>query len=277
MAFNIEKLKNLKKQVEDGSDRARLSKLIWKPSNPSTQLRILNYRPNGVEAETPFIELSFYYGIGGRTYLAPQTFGKQDPMQEMIDACLQSGDALEKDWAKKNSAKQRWFVPVIIRGEEKEGVKFWGFSATIYKKLLSLLSQDDGSILSLTEGHDVIVTYKKDAKKLPNGQMIPEIDCNPVLKSSLAVSPTEKEAMESIKTQPDITKAYELPTYDELKAAVEKWLNPEDSNPSAEEQEKAATSADASPAAKVKSETATPVPATPAEVEDEFSKFFARK
>jgi len=199
-------------------------------------------------------------------------------MQEMIDACLQSGDALEKDWAKKNSAKQRWFVPVIIRGEEKEGVKFWGFSQTIYKKLLSLLSQDDGAILSLTEGHDVVVTYKKDAKKLPNGQMIPEIDCNPVLKSSLAVSPTEKEAMESIKNQPDITKAYILPTYEELKTAVEKWLNPEGENPSAEEQEKAATAADATtaPVTKVKAESATPVPATAAEVEDEFSRFFSK-
>jgi hypothetical protein len=45
MAFNIEKLKNLKKQVDDGSDRAKLSKLIWKPTNPSTQIRIVRSRP----------------------------------------------------------------------------------------------------------------------------------------------------------------------------------------------------------------------------------------
>ncbi len=276
MAFNIEKLKNLKKQVDDGSDRAKLSKLIWKPSNPSTQIRIVNYRPNGVEADHPFIELGFYYGVGGRTYLAPQTFGKADPMQEYIDECLQSNDPVLKDFAKKNSAKQRWFVPALIRGEEKDGIKFWGFSNTIYKKLLSLLSQDDGSVLSLTDGHDVIVTYVKDAKTLPNGQKIPDIDVNPVLKSSMAVSPSDKEAMESIKNQPDITKAFSLPTYDELKDAIDKWLNPEGENPSAEEQEKAATAADAAPVAKVKAEAATHVPATAAEVEDEFSKFFKK-
>jgi len=278
MAINIDKLKARLQQYDSGQKSVEFTKLLWKPQPGTAQIRMVPYFPNGVEQDSPFSELKFYYGIAGKTYLAPSTFGKQDPMQEMVDACFQSGDQLEKDWAKKNSAKTRIYVPIIVRGEENLGVRFWGFGPLVHKQLLQLISQDGGDITSLMDGNDIKITFKKDAKTSPTGEKFPETIITPVLKKSPAVSTTDKEAMRGILNQVDILTVFQLKSYDELKAIVEKWLNPEDENPSQVEQEKAAAAADAlTPTAKVKSEVSTPAPTTPAEVEDEFARFFAKK
>ena len=35
--------------------------------------------------------------------------------------------------------KLRTFVPVVVRGEEGEGVRFWGFGKTVYQEILVTL------------------------------------------------------------------------------------------------------------------------------------------
>jgi len=37
----------------------------------------------------------------------------------------------------------RTFAPVIVRGEESQGVKFWGFGKTVYQELLSIIADPD--------------------------------------------------------------------------------------------------------------------------------------
>ncbi|MAP03164.1 MAG: hypothetical protein CMF85_05080 [Candidatus Marinimicrobia bacterium] len=39
--------------------------------------------------------------------------------------------------------KMRTFVPVIVRGEEAEGVKFWGFGKEVYQELLGVIADPD--------------------------------------------------------------------------------------------------------------------------------------
>ena len=34
----------------------------------------------------------------------------------------------------------RTFAPVIVRGEESEGVKWWGFGKTVYQELLAIIA-----------------------------------------------------------------------------------------------------------------------------------------
>jgi hypothetical protein len=277
MAINIDKIKARLNQYENTSKSVEFTKLLWKPRDGTSTIRIVPYRPNGNESDQPFLELKFYYGISGKTYLAPCTYGKADPMQEMVEKCFESGEETEKSWAKKYSAKTRIYAPIIVRGEENLGVRYWGFGVLVHKQLLELIGQDGGDITDLANGNDLKITFKKDAKKDASGNFFPETIITPVLKKSPACSPTDKEAMNSIKSQVDINTIFPLKTYDELKDIVDKWLNPEGENPSAEEQEKAAIAADAAPVEKVKSEAATHVPVTAAEVEDEFSRFFAKK
>ena len=51
--------------------------------------------------------------------------------------------------------------PVVVRGEEGQGVKFWGFGKTVYQELLSIISDPDyGDITDQVSGRDVIVEFK---------------------------------------------------------------------------------------------------------------------
>ena len=40
---------------------------------------------------------------------------------------------------KKVEKKMRTYAPVVVRGEESQGVKFWGFGKTVYQELLSII------------------------------------------------------------------------------------------------------------------------------------------
>ena len=70
------------------------------------------------------------------------------------------------DWdrwiqGKRLEPKMRTFVPVVVRGREDEGVKFWGFGKTVYQELLSVISDPDyGDITDPLNGRDVNVEFK---------------------------------------------------------------------------------------------------------------------
>ena len=132
---------------------------LWKPQPGKTLIRIVPYKFN---KQTPFIELFFHYDIGGKSYLSPISFGRPDPIEEFADKLKSSGNRDDWKLGKKLEAKMRTFTPVIVRGEEKEGVKFWGFGKTVYQELLSVISDPDyGDITDPLNGRDVNVEFKK--------------------------------------------------------------------------------------------------------------------
>ena len=54
--------------------------------------------------------------------------------------------------------KLRTFVPVIVRGEEGEGVRFWGFGKTVYQEILGYIADPDyGDITDPTSGRDLTI------------------------------------------------------------------------------------------------------------------------
>jgi hypothetical protein len=57
--------------------------------------------------------------------------------------------------------KIRTYVPIIVRGKEEEGVKFWGFGARVHEQLLSALNEPEyGDITDLNNGRDIQVTLQ---------------------------------------------------------------------------------------------------------------------
>ena len=101
---------------------------LWKPQPGKTQVRIVPYKHN---KETPFVELFFHYDLGKKSYLSPVSFGRPDPIEEFADKLKSSGNRDDWKLGRKLEAKMRTFAPVVVRGEEKEGVKFWGFGKTV--------------------------------------------------------------------------------------------------------------------------------------------------
>ena len=209
--------------------RSRLNKLqntqrktdaLWKPTPGKHQVRIVPYKFN---QDNPFIELYFHYNINNKTYLSPQSFGRPDPIVEFADKLKRMGD--KDDWkaAKAMEPKLRTFVPVIVRGEEGEGVRFWGFGKTVYQEILGYIADPDyGDITDPTSGRDLTVEYKsaEDA-----GTTYPTTTIR-VKPNQSPLSEDSEKATNFIESQTEITDLYSELSYDELKNVLEGWLNP---------------------------------------------------
>ena len=154
MAIDLEairrKLNNLQSQTKRTDN-------LWKPKPGSNQVRIVPYQH---DKDNPFLELFFHYDLGKKNYLSPVTYGESDPVVEFAEKLKKTGD--KDDWlmGRKIEPKMRTYVPVIVRGKESEGVKFWGFGKTIYSELLSIIADPDyGDITDLMNGRDIDVEF----------------------------------------------------------------------------------------------------------------------
>ena len=212
----------VKKRLAQLQTSTTRSTNLWKPQPGKTQIRIIPYKLN---TDTPFIELFFHYDLGGKSFLSPTSFGRPDPIEEFADKLKQSGN--REDWrlGKKLESKLRTFTPVVVRGEESGGTKFWGFGKTVYQELLSIIADPDyGDISDPINGRDVVVEFKTAEE---TGASFP--------KTSIRVKPnqipiTEDKAVltDLLDNQKDITEVYNELTYDELAEALGDWLNPSD-------------------------------------------------
>ena len=148
----------IKKRLSQLKDTNTRTSNLWKPEPGTQQVRIVPYKFN---KDNPFIELYFHYDIAKRSYLSPISFGRPDPIEEFATKLKQTGN--KDDWrlGRKLDAKMRTFLPVIVRGKESEGVKFWGFGKTVYQELLSFIADPDyGDITDPTNGRDIAVEFK---------------------------------------------------------------------------------------------------------------------
>jgi len=215
--MDIEAVRKRLNQLQTSSTRTTN---LWKPQPGKTQIRILPYKLN---QDTPFIELFFHYDLGGKSFLSPTSFGRPDPIEEFADKLKSSGN--REDWrlGKKLEAKLRTFAPVVVRGEENQGSKFWGFGKTVYQELLSIIADPDyGDISDPINGRDISVEFKTAEE---TGASFP--------KTSIRVKPNQTPITEDKKVlttllddQKDIREVYNELSYDELAEALGDWLNP---------------------------------------------------
>ena len=194
---------------------------LWKPQPGKTQIRIVPYAFN---TDNPFIELFFHYNLNNRSYLSPISFGRPDPIEEFAQKLKGSGSKEDYQLSRKLEAKMRTFAPVIVRGEEKQGVKFWGFGKTVYQELLSIIADPDyGDITDPVNGRDVSVEFISAEE---SGASFP--------KTNIRVKPNQTpisdapEILETVKTQQDIREIYQELSYDDLTEVLNEWLNPSD-------------------------------------------------
>ena len=235
---------------------------FWKPEPGTQVVRIVPYKHN---KDNPFIELFFHYGLGGnKTYLSPVSFERPDPVQEFADKLKSTGDKDEWIQGKRLEPKMRTFVPVIVRGREDEGVKFWGFGKTVYQELLSVIADPDyGDITDPTNGRDIGIERQTPAEA-----------GNQYGKTTVRVKPNQtpitdnKTLLESVfENQVDLTELYTEPSYDELKEALATYLNPTEENTTETSNGVTATTA---PTTNV----AQPKAAKTENVEDAFDQLF---
>jgi hypothetical protein len=195
---------------------------LWKPNPGIQQVRIVPYKFN---KDNPFIELYFHYDVAKRTYLSPISFGRPDPIEEFATKLKQTGN--KDDWrlGRKLDAKMRTFLPVIVRGEESQGVKFWGFGKTVYQELLGFIADPDyGDIADPLSGRDISVEFKTAEE---TGASFPSTSIR-VKPNQTPITEDKEQLTSMIDNQLKITDIYTEQSYDDLKEVLHNYLNPSD-------------------------------------------------
>ena len=227
--MDLNAIKNRLNQLQTTNNR---TSNLWKPQPGSQVVRIVPYKFN---ADNPFIELYFHYDLGGKNYLSPISFGRPDPIEEFAQKLKSTGSKDDYRLGRKIEAKMRTFAPVMVRGEETQGVKFWGFGKTVYQELLSIIADPDyGDITDPVNGRDVAVEFKtaeETGKSFPSTSIRVKPNQTPITEDA--------SVLESIKeTQKNITEIYQERSYDELTQALNDYLNGDSSSESSEKETK---------------------------------------
>jgi hypothetical protein len=226
--MNLDAIKKKLNQLQSSTQK---QDRLWKPEAGKTVIRIVPYQFN---RENPFSEMYFHYDLGKKTYLSPFTYGNADPIVEFAEKLKKTGSSDDWKMGKKLEPKMRTYVPIVVRGKENEGVKYWGFGKQIYQELLAFIADEDyGDITDLKAGRDIVVEFQKG-----------EDVGNTYGKISIRVKPNatpvtdSKEVLEKILNgQKDLKEMFPEPSYEDLKTALQNWLDPEASGSSDEEDE----------------------------------------
>jgi hypothetical protein len=200
----------------DNSRRKSASDHTWKPEEGKQVIRLVPYIH---DRDWPFRELSFYYDLAKRTIISPSSFGQPDPILEQAEALERTGDSDDWKFARKIKPKLRTYAPVLVRGKESEGVKFWGFGKTVYNELLKTIDDPDyGDITDLKTGRDITIEYVK-----PDDGSYPKTTFR--VKPNQTPATTDDNVVNLIKQMPAVEDIWEVPTYQELESLFEKFLN----------------------------------------------------
>ena len=196
---------------------------FWKPQPGKSQIRIVPYK---FDKNNPFSELFFHYSlVPNKTVLSPLSYGRPDPVQQFADKLKSTGNKDEWIQGKRIEPKMRTFVPVVVRGEENEGVKFWGFGKTVYQELLGIIADPDyGDISDSTTGRDIVVERQTPAEA---GNQYGKTTIR-VKPNVTALSDDSNLLTKLLDEQPELKELYNEPTFDELKEHLSTFLNPSD-------------------------------------------------
>jgi hypothetical protein len=196
--------------------------VFWKPSVGKQVVRIV---PSTYDKSNPFSELHFYYGIGNKVMMSPTNYGEKDPIAEFAKQLRQTSDKDNWRLAKKLDAKLRIFTPVIVRGEEAEGVKLWQFGKELYMEFLNLADNEDvGDFTDPLNGRDITVTTVGPEV---TGTAYNKSTIMPKIKES-ALSKDASEVESWLTNQPNPLETFKRYSFDEMKQALQEWLTPEE-------------------------------------------------
>jgi len=217
MAIDMNKMRVRQDALKNGGKRNNNN--FWKPEEGEQTIRLV-CPSNG----DPFRDFWFHYDVGGATgFLSPKrNFGEDCPLDSYVRALWNEGSEESKRVARKLSAKQRFFAPVVVRGKEDEGVKVWGFGKRAYETLVGLvLNPEYGDISDPETGTDLVITYTK-----PAGASYPETKITPRRKAS-GLLKNKAEAAKLLETVPDFDEVFASArkTPQEVQDILDNFLN----------------------------------------------------
>jgi hypothetical protein len=216
------KLESMQKTTNNGGNNYPKSRR-FKPSVGKQTVRVVPFKYN---KDYPFTEMKFYYGIGSRKVIAsPLNWGEKDPIAEFAKQLRGTNDKENWRLAKKLDPKTRIFAPVIVRGEEAEGVQMWEFGKEIYEAFLQMAADEEvGDFTDIMNGRDIkLTTVGPDTTGTPYNRTT----ISPSMKQTQLSN--DKNSVETwLDDQQNPKETYKPLPFDDIKAALQEWLAPED-------------------------------------------------
>jgi hypothetical protein len=215
------KLESMNKSTSSGGNANQVKR--FKPSVGKQTVRVVPFKYN---KEFPFIEMKFYYGIGSKKVISsPLNWGDKDPIAEFAKQLRGTNDKENWRLAKKLDPKTRIYAPVIVRGEESEGVQLWEFGKEIYEAFLQMAADEEvGDFTDIMTGRDIKLTTVGPET---TGTKYNKTTIAPSMKTS-SLSKDEKEVTLWLEEQPNPKESYKPLPFDDIKAALQEWLTPEE-------------------------------------------------
>lgn len=196
--------------------------IFWRPEPGKSVVRVV---PNKYNKQNPFTEAFFYYGIGNRVMISPANFGEKDPIADFAKQLRQTSDKDNWRLAKKLDAKMRVFAPIVVRGQEDEGVKLWQFGKEMYMDFLNLADNEDvGDFTDVATGRDITITTvgpEVTGTAYNKSSIMPKVKETPL-------SADVNQVQEWLDNQPNPLEVFKKYSFDEMKQALQEWLAPED-------------------------------------------------
>ncbi len=224
------------------SQNSENNKMRWSPKEGEKYtVRIVPYQ-HGAD---PFTELHFHYNIGKNIMCPKATFPGDNTKRCAIDEFAQELLAEAKKSKEKNnesweqfkllSPRPRPHCPILIRGKESEGVKFWGMPMKTYNTIGKyFLNPQWGDLSDPIDGRDIEVeAIKQNNEKYASPSITPSPNKTKMITTG-NVKEDNKKAAEIITSVPEIYSVFEIPSYEDTKAVLEQYLakgNQEETTP----------------------------------------------
>jgi hypothetical protein len=222
--MNIEEVKKRLNKFQNNKqsynkDNSDYLNAFWKPK-PEDGKQLIRIVPYKFNKDYVFSELYFHFNVGKMRMLALTNFGESDPIVELVNELRKNSDAEMKELAKKLAPKLRIFAPIVVRGEENKGVRFWEFGKNVYMDLLGVMADEDyGDVTDVISGRDISVEVVKEAGKLYNSTFIRvKPNTTPLHKDSSTVE-------KLLNDQKELVNIYKRYTFDEMKSVLQNHLS----------------------------------------------------
>ena len=218
MAINLDKMRERKAALEGKGGGNRDT--FWRPQDGEQTIRIVPTADGD-----PFKDFWFHYNVGNNPgFLSPKrNFGEEDPLNDFVRKLFNEGTEESIKMAKSLMARQRFFSPVLVRGEEDKGVRIWGYGKQVYEQLLNLvLNPEYGDITDTETGTDLVLHYGK-----PPGASFPQTKLTPRRRSSVLCDDAvggDDRCAELLENIPEFDTLFERKTPEEVGALLDAYL-----------------------------------------------------
>tara|TARA_B100000963_G_C22626549_1_gene672656 strand:+ start:1029 stop:1802 length:774 start_codon:yes stop_codon:yes gene_type:complete len=230
MAINIEAMRAKLNASQNGNKAKSNTGFRWRPSEGDQSIRILPTADGD-----PFKEFHFHYNVGKNPgILCPKkNYGEDCPICDFASKLwrdgVQNDDNTLKQEAKKLFVRKRYYSPIIVRGEEADGVKIWSYGKTAYETLLGyVLDPDYGDITDPETGTDVVLNY--NIPGTPGS--FPKTTLKPRRRPSVLCDEAVADCAELLDSIPEIESLFDRKSTSDVQAILDDFLSSDTSSES---------------------------------------------